>query len=172
MKYLFASDIHGSIDKFEKVLEAFEREGADKLVLLGDTSSSDSNSDNWLIADALNKIKSKVEIIRGNCDRYEFEELLEFEIYDIDNLYINGKFVTITHGHYYNMYELPSNCGEIFIQGHTHVPVLEKRGEKIVANPGSVSRPRGVDLRCYLVIDEENVSLKTLEGKIVKTLAL
>jgi putative phosphoesterase len=172
MKYLFASDIHGSIDKFEKVLEAFEREGADKLVLLGDTSSSDSNSDNWLIADALNKIKSKVEIIRGNCDRYEFEELLEFEIYDIDNLYINGKFVTITHGHYYNMYELPINCGEIFIQGHTHVPVLEKRGEKIVANPGSVSRPRGVDLRCYLVIDEENVSLKTLEGKIVKTLAL
>lgn len=172
MKYLFASDIHGSIDKIEKVIEAFKREEADKLVLLGDTSSSDSNSDNWLIAEALNKIKNKVEIIRGNCDRYEFEELLEFEIYDIDNLYINGKFVTITHGHYYNMNELPSNCGDIFIQGHTHVPLLEQRGEKIIANPGSVSRPRGVDLRCYILIDEENISLKTLEGKLVKTLAL
>ena len=172
MKYLFASDIHGSIDKFEKVIEAFERECADKLVLLGDTSSSDSNSDNETIAETLNKMKNKVEVIRGNCDRYNFEELLEFEIYDMDNLYVNTKFVTITHGHYYNMYELPSNCGDIFIQGHTHVPVLEKRGEKILANPGSVSRPRGIDLRCYIIIDEKNISLKTLDGKLVKTLAL
>ncbi len=172
MKYLFASDIHGSIDKFEKVLEAFEREAADKLILLGDTSSSDSNSDNEIIAGKLNNIKNKVELIRGNCDRDSFEELLNFEIYDMDNLYVNGKFVTITHGHYYNMYELPSNCGEIFIQGHTHVPILEKRNDKILANPGSVSRPRGVDLRCYILMDEENISLKTLEGKLVKTLAL
>ena len=172
MKYLFASDIHGSIEKLERVLEAFKREEADKLVLLGDTSSSDSNSDNWLIAETLNKIKNKVELIRGNCDRYEFEELLEFEIYDIDNLYINGKFVTITHGHYYNMYELPSNCGDIFIQGHTHIPALERRGDKILANPGSVTRPRGVDLRCYILINEEKISIKTLEGKIVKTLDL
>ena len=172
MKYLFASDIHGSIDKFEKILEAFEREVADKLVLLGDTSSSDSNSDNWIIADTLNKMKNKVELIRGNCDRDSFEELLDFEIYDMDNLYVNGKFITITHGHYYNMYELPSNCGDIFIQGHTHVPVLEKRNDKILANPGSVSRPRGVDLRCYIIIDEEKISLKTLEGKLVKTLDL
>ena len=36
MKYFIASDIHGSAYYGEKMLEAFKREGADKLLLLGD----------------------------------------------------------------------------------------------------------------------------------------
>ena len=36
MKYMIASDIHGSAYWCEKLLEAFEKSGADKLILLGD----------------------------------------------------------------------------------------------------------------------------------------
>ena len=36
MKYLIASDIHGSAYYCEKMLEALEKEKADRLVLLGD----------------------------------------------------------------------------------------------------------------------------------------
>lgn len=36
MKLMFASDIHGAAECCEKMLEAFRREGADKLILLGD----------------------------------------------------------------------------------------------------------------------------------------
>ena len=82
----------------------------------------------------------------------------------------NGKFVTITHGHYYNTLELPPNCGEIFIQGHTHVPMLQRQNEKILANPGSITRPRGTNLRCYILIDEKEISLKTIDEKIVKVI--
>ena len=45
MKYIFASDIHGSVDGLKKVIEIFNKEGADNLVLLGDTASSMDKSD-------------------------------------------------------------------------------------------------------------------------------
>lgn len=168
MKYMFISDVHGNVENLEECIKIFESEKADKLVILGDTSAKMSESDNFLISDILNNLKEKVEIIRENCDTYEFEELLETKMLGMDNLYINGKFVTVTHGHYYNQYELPSNCGEIFIQGHTHIPMLQRLNDKIIANPGSVTKPRGCDLRCYLIIDEEKITLKTIEGKLVK----
>ncbi len=112
-------------------------------------------------------MSNSVEVIRGNCDTSNFEDLLEFEMFDDDVLYINGKFVSITHGHLYNSYHLPPNCGDIFIQGHTHVPMLIESGGRILANPGSPTRPRGSDLKCYLIIDEASIKLKSLNGTII-----
>ena len=172
MKYIFVSDVHGNIEYLEKIMQILKNEEAEKLIILGDTASSVDNITNKEMAKILNDNKQYIEVIRGNCDTIDFEEMLDFEIFDIDNLYINKKVVTITHGHYYNCYELPSNCGEIFIQGHTHIPMLIKQNDKILANPGSVSRPKGADLRCYILIDEEKIYLKTLEGKIVKSIDL
>ena len=169
---MFISDIHGSIENLEKCIEIFEIEKADKLVILGDTGSQVDNRSNQIIADTLNLMKDKLEMVRGNCDTIDFEEMLFLKLVGTQNLYINGKIVTITHGHYYNSYELPSNCGEIFIQGHTHIPMLQKINDRIIANPGSVSRPRGCDLRCYIILDDEKIVLKTLEGKIVKEILI
>ena len=42
MRWLAASDLHGSAAACRRVLEAFEREKADKLLLLGDLLSSGS----------------------------------------------------------------------------------------------------------------------------------
>ena len=36
MKYIVASDIHGSSYYAQKIKEVFEKENADKLILLGD----------------------------------------------------------------------------------------------------------------------------------------
>ena len=36
MKYMIASDIHGSAFYCEQLLKAYEKEGADRLLLLGD----------------------------------------------------------------------------------------------------------------------------------------
>lgn len=170
MKYMFVSDIHGNIDRFNEVLKIFANEKADKLVFLGDTSALMSEWDNKYISEKLNAMKMKIEVIRGNCDTRDFEKMLEFEMFDMDNLYVNGKIVSVVHGHYYNYYNLPYNCGEIFIQGHTHIPMLLKSNEKILANPGSVTRPRGTDLRCYIIMENEKILLKTLEGNVVKEL--
>ena len=168
-KYMFVSDVHGDINVFEEIIEIFNDEKADCLIFLGDTSAGYYNEENnHKIADDLNSISNKVELIRGNCDSYEFEELLDFEIFDDDVLYMNGKFVSIAHGHRYNMNRLPPNCGDIFIQGHTHVPMLIESGGRIVANPGSPSRPRGANLKCYIIIDENSIKLKSFSGEVLK----
>ncbi len=167
-KYMFVSDIHGNIEIFNRIIEIFKAEKADILVLLGDTSAGFFNSENnELMADVLNEMLDKVEVIHGNCDSSDFEDLLEFEVFDDDTLYINGVFVTITHGHIYGSYNLPPNCGKIYIQGHTHTPLLMKRGDKILANPGSPTRPRGTDLKCYLIIDEDSIKLKEFNGVVI-----
>jgi len=128
--------------------------------------------DDHEVCDLLNSMASKIVAVEGNCDRGG-DELFSFELPVVNQLYVNGVIVTMSHGHLYNAMSLPSNCGEVFLQGHSHVPMLEKRKDVIVANPGSISRPRGVDLRCYLLIDEENVIwLKTLSGKVVKSLKI
>ncbi len=169
---MFVSDIHGNVEVLKKVVELYEMEEADKLVILGDTAASSNREDNVELAKILNSMKEKVEVLRGNCDTMEFENLLDFEMFDDDILYVNGKFISISHGHYYNDTNLPPNCGEIFIQGHTHIPMLIKEKAKILANPGSMTRPRGVDLRCYLFMDEEKIALKTWNKVIVKEIFL
>ena len=52
--------------------------------------------------------------------------------------------------------------------GHTHVGAIEKIGDKIIANPGSISKPRGGSCKSYIIIDEENIILKKLDGEIIK----
>ena len=131
-----------------------------------------NEDNNQIIADTLNSMKNKVEVIRGNCDSEDFEDLLEFEVFDDDILYINSKFVSIAHGHIYNTYRLPPNCGDIFIQGHTHVPMLVESGGRILANPGSPTRPRGTDLKCYIIIDEDSIKLKNFDGEVLKEILI
>lgn len=170
-KYMFVADIHGNIQTFEEIIEIFKKEEADKLVFLGDTGAGYFNEENnQMIANIINSMGNKVELIRGNCDSSDFEDLIKQEIFDDDILYINGKFVSIAHGHKYNTYRLPPNCGDIFIQGHTHIPTLVESGGRILANPGSPSRPRGMNLKCYIIIDEKGIKLKSFNEEILKSI--
>ena len=171
LKYIFVSDIHGNVEILKQIVNLIDIEAADKLIILGDTSSS-YDEDNKEIAEILNSLKNKIEIISGNCDNLMLEEKLEMPMYDIDNLYIGKNIITITHGNRYNMYDLPPFCGNIFVQGHTHVPILKKENGVIIANPGSPTRPRGSDLKCYITISEEEIVLKTLDGKIIKSIRI
>ena len=74
MKLMFASDIHGSALYCERMLEAFRREGAEKLCLLGDilyhgprNDLPDGHDPKRVIA-LLNPEKSHILCVRGNCD--------------------------------------------------------------------------------------------------------
>ncbi len=62
--------------------------------------------------------------------------------------------------------------GDIFLFGHTHVGQIEKIEDRIVANPGSISKPRGGSKKSYLIIDEGKIELKTLSGETIKCLTL
>ena len=94
MKLMIASDIHGSAFYCEKMIEAYKREGADRLLLLGDILYHGPRNDlpegyapKEVIA-MLNPLKSELLCVRGNCDTEVDQMVLEFPIL-ADYCYVN-----------------------------------------------------------------------------------
>lgn len=167
MKVMIISDIHGGIKYLEQALEQYKEEQAERLIILGDFSGYFNSSSDYEVAELLNELIGEITAVRGNCDNEDFEEMINFGLMDLRHININGKIVTITHGHLYDKYNLPEYCGDIFISGHTHYGLIDKTDERIFANPGSISRPRNGSEHSYLIIDENKITLKNLEGKIL-----
>ena len=72
MKIMIASDIHGSARYCREMLEAFDREAADKLLLLGDILYHGPRNDlpeayaPKTVIELLNDRKDKILCVRGN----------------------------------------------------------------------------------------------------------
>lgn len=86
MKIMIASDIHGSAHYCRRMLDAFDREDADRLLLLGDILYHGPRNDlpegyapKEVIA-ILNERKSQIFCVRGNCDTEVDQMVLEFPI--------------------------------------------------------------------------------------------
>ena len=114
MKYMFASDIHGSAYYCRKMLEAFEAEGASRLFLLGDLLYHGPRNDlpkeyapKQVIA-MLNEKKQYLTNVRGNCDAEVDQMVLEFPVLaDYGILIEGGHTFYMSHGHIYNEQNLP-----------------------------------------------------------------
>ena len=180
MKLLFASDLHGSAYFTEKLIDATKREQADKIILLGDylnhgpRNALPKGYDPLCVATLLNKIKENIIAIRGNCDSEVDQMLLAFPMMS-DNLpiFIDNFYIFASHGHIFN-YENhpPLTNGNVFIQGHTHLPVLENKDGILLLNPGSVSIPRGEFPNSYMIYENKTFFLKDLEGTILNQISI
>ena len=86
MKLMIASDIHGSAYYCRKMLEAYDREKADKLLLLGDILYHGPRNDlpkeyaPKEVITMLNARKQELLCVRGNCDTEVDQMVLEFPI--------------------------------------------------------------------------------------------
>ena len=180
MKYMFASDIHGSAYYCRKMLDAFEKEGAERLVLLGDLLYHGPRTDlpkeyaPKQVIPMLNAMKDKIYAVRGNCEAEVDQMVLDFPVMaDYCILAIDGKTFYANHGHVYNQNNLPPLCqGDILIHGHTHVLKVEQMEGYILLNPGSVSIPKEGNPPTYAVLEDGIFSIKDFQGNIVKSIAL
>lgn len=167
MKLLIASDIHGSAVWCKKMLEAFEKEGADKLALLGDilyhgprNPLPDGYAPQEVFA-MLNPVADRIIAVRGNCDSEVDQMVLDFNVSsDYAVLYDGATKITLSHGH---RPVPPLGKGDVYITGHTHVPLnaVEKEGY-LHLNPGSVSLPKEGSAHGYIVYENGNFAFKTL----------
>ena len=173
MKLFIASDIHGSAYWCEKMIECYKKENADKLVILGDVLYHGPRNDlpegyaPKKVIEMLNNIKEEILCVRGNCDTEVDQMVLQFPILaDYAFLWLKDKMVFVTHGHNHNLEKLPMiKKNDILLHGHTHIPVCEKTESCIYINPGSVSIPKAGSCNSYIIMDEEFVTFKNLDGQ-------
>ncbi len=172
MKYLVVSDIHGSIEHSHKLESIIDIEKPDKIILLGDLfyhGPSDYSPlyDYMTTVDILNKYKDIILCTAGNCDNAKDEEVAKFKLQDYITLTINKKVFFFSHGNRYNMENDPYTYYDVMIYGHLHTGFIIPINNKIYANPGSLSHPRGGTVNSYMTIDDNDIKLKDLEGKVL-----
>lgn len=157
MKFLIASDIHGSAAWCRRLMDALDAEQPDRLLLLGDILYHGPRNDlpegyapKEVIA-MLNPLAPSIIAVRGNCEAEVDQMVLDFPcMADYTTIFDpaaalaadgstrekTGCELFLTHGHVYGagfhnsvdkLPELPA--GSILLYGHTHKKVSEPASE-------------------------------------------
>ncbi len=176
MKYMFASDVHGSAYYAKKIVDKFKETGAKRLILCGDLLYHGPRNDlprdynPKEVIPLFNSIKDKIYAVRGNCDSEVDQMVLDFPIMsDYSILVLNDITFYLTHGHLKSPDNLPPlEKGSAFIFGHIHLPIAEKRDGIYILNPGSISIPKGGNPNSYAILDGKNFKVISLDGDILR----
>jgi len=179
MKIMIASDIHGSANWCEKLIEYYRSSGAERMLLLGDllyhgprNDLPDEYAPKKVIA-TLNGMKEELFCVRGNCEAEVDQMVLEFPVMaEYAVFYIGNTMYFATHGHKFNKDNPPClKEGDVLLHGHTHVVADEQctakgpKGEYTYRyiNPGSVSIPKENTEHGYVILTENGAEFKSLE---------
>lgn len=180
MKLLVISDIHGSLFYLQKMIEIFEKNSYDKILILGDElyhgprNPLPKNYSPKEVAELLNRYKNKIIAVRGNCDSEVDQMVLEYPIMsDYNLIFWNNKKIFMTHGHTYNINNpLPMEEGDILIYGHFHIPMINTENKRIFLNPGSISLPKENSENSFGVFEDNYFYIKNLDEKIIDKIKL
>lgn len=160
MKLLIASDIHGAAGYCRDLLAAWDREGADRLLLLGDLLYHGPRNNlprdyaPKRVIPLLNALADRIIAVRGNCDAEVDQMVLDFPVMaDYATLFDEtGRELFLTHGHVFGagMHNSVDHApalpeGSALVYGHTHIKVNEASEAYPglwLFNPGSVSIPK------------------------------
>ena len=134
MKILIVSDTHRRDGNLRAIIE--KQSPFDMLIHLGDTEGSEIYFKEWV-----NNDNCVIHVVRGNNDFFsQTDKEKEISI---------GKYrAFLTHGHMYGVsFELETIKEEararkvdIVMFGHTHKPLVDKRGRTLFLNPGTVGK--------------------------------
>ena len=174
---MIASDIHGSAFWCGKMLEAFENESADRLILLGDLLYHGPRNDlpeeyaPKKVIGMLNGHKNEILCVRGNCEAEVDQMVLDFPVLaEYALILAEGAEIFATHGHKFNEENLPPlKNGDILLCGHTHIPACNAHENYVYMNPGSVSIPKNNSAHGYMTLENRRFLWKDFEGKILNS---
>lgn len=177
MKFLIASDIHGSAGWCGELMNAFAREGADRLILLGDILYHGPRNplpDEYApmdVAQLLAPIADKIICVRGNCDSEVDQMVLDFNVSsDYATIFVDGLNIHLSHGHR----AAPAlSRGDVYLTGHTHVPLNAVEGEGFYhLNPGSAALPKEDSGHGYIIYENRTFTFKTFDGTVFDKLGI
>ncbi len=173
MKLMIASDIHGSLYWGRRLLEAMDREGAPRLLLLGDLlyhGPRNALPEQYApqeLAALLNGRKGRIFGVRGNCDAEIDQVMLSFPMMaEYCLVPLGDRLLFAAHGHQAAFDGPPPLMpGDLFVRGHTHRPAWEISEQGILClNPGSVSIPKDGTPHGYMIVDGSLILWKDTDG--------
>ena len=174
MKWMIASDIHGSAYYCSRLIEAYKTEQAERLLLLGDVLYHGPRNDlprdyaPKKVIEMLNAMKDDIFAVRGNCESEVDQMVLQFPVLAEYALIPAGdSLIYAVHGHNYNEKNLPPlHKGDILLNGHTHVPKCVEHDDYVYMNPGSVSSPKEDSHHGYMIFEDNVFIWKDLDGEV------
>lgn len=170
MKYVIASDIHGSAYWCGKLMNVLEQEQPDKLILLGDVLYHGPRNDlpreyaPKQVIPMLTQWADRILCVRGNCEAEVDQMVLPFPCMADYAIVAEGDTtIYLTHGHLWNPDKLPQlPKGSLFFYGHTHVKFDQEVDGIRCLNPGSVSIPKDGSHSC-MILEDGKVTVRILE---------
>ncbi len=176
MKWMIASDIHGSAYYCKQMVEAYRREKADRLLLLGicfitapEMTSRGTMRPNRSLPCSTSFPGTFCVYVETVTPRWIKWCWISRFLQITYSLPPQGRIIFATHGHRYNEADLPKiKHGDILLNGHTHVPACDQHGHYTYLNPGSVSIPKEGSPNSYLTLEDGAFLWKTLEGTVWK----
>lgn len=184
MMIAIISDVHGNYPALKAVLKKIDELGCKEIISLGDVSGYYCMV-NECIEEF--KRRGIVNILgnhdyyvlgRGDCPRsYTVRILTEYQrrIITEENLsylqssvpFIDNSILSARHGGWndpldeylsdfdFSLVKAFRTC--VFCSGHTHIQRIEKKGDYVYFNPGSVGQPRDGDCRAGFAIVDNNI---------------
>lgn len=154
---IIISDAHSDKDAMRRIREAERYFSSEGIISAGDLSPDPSDP-----------LFFSIDGVRGNCDHfYEYGSLFFPPLEK--RLTLWGKNVYITHSHL--PFDVPEDA-DVVITGHTHIPHLEKREERVYLNPGSISQPRSSEGPTFALLSPDSISLLSLlDFSLIKSLS-
>lgn len=172
MKYLVVSDIHGSNYYAKKINEIYIKEKPDKIILLGDLyyhgprNPLTKEYNPIEVSKIFNSLKDNILCIRGNCDAEVDEMISGFKFNESITIEISGLNFFFTHGHKYNIDNIPQNT-DVLVYGHFHTGFIKEKDGVLCVNSGSITLPKENTKNSYLIINDEEIILKDIDGNII-----
>ena len=151
MAILIVSDIHGSAEGIGLVKKAIGALRPEKVLSAGDQCPDPMEA----------AFFAGLVSVRGNCDRFYEYGSIPFPPQS-RTLEEYGRRIFMTHGDRMWADSFSIQPGDVFISGHTHVPLLEERDGIYFCNPGSPSRPRSSAGPSAALLDERGLSLLSI----------
>ena len=173
MKILVVSDIHGSLYYARKINDIYKRENPEKIILLGDLyyhgprNPLPEEYNPGEVCNILNSLKENIIAIKGNCDAEVDEMISEFELQNSVCMKLNGKKFLFTHGHKNNIDNLPEEDIDVLVYGHFHTGFIKEKDGIICVNSGSITFPKNNTKNSYLIIEDNKIILKDIDGNVI-----
>lgn len=163
MRLAVISDIHDNLVNLKKGLDWFKTNGIEKIICAGDITNLETI--NFLAGNFLGEIF----IVKGNVDNYENSDLKSFSnlnyLGEIGFINIAGLNIGLCHEpeKIKKLKNLSEDIPDFIFYGHTHKPWLEKSGETIIANPGTLGGVFYPATFAILETGNKNLELKRLD---------